>query len=409
MDPAALASAPNALEGADPLTDLDADAAVDAEPSASAEIPVPHGPGHELANFYVALRGLEKHTRTEHVRVVWLGDSHGAADIWSGALRTALQKRFGNGGPGFVHVGLRGYRHDGIKHEVPGKWLTRPRGPSTSIATGDGVFGLGGVLMYSEEPSARASITISDQPAPLPPSLTWDLCYRLGSLKAEITVKLTGAKTTTLRASAAEPFGVLRHLVLTSSGAGATMTVTPADGFPELCGVVIEADPKAQPGVVLDTLGINGARLNTPLAWDEASWTSELARRAPALVILEYGTNEASDRFIKAEQYTSRLKRVMGRVRMAAPKADCLVLAPTDRADTLERMPLVRDALKEAAGVVGCGFWDTYAAMGGKGSILTWRSEQPPRAAPDGVHLTYRGYRELGDKLAAEVLSGYSP
>ena len=409
--PLATASASNALEGVAPLADLDPDAE-DADPSASAaaaEVPVPHGPGHELVNFYAALRGLEKHKRAEHVRVVWLGDSHGAADIWSGALRTALQKRFGNGGAGFVHIGLRGYRHDGIKHEVPGKWLTRPRGPATSIAQGDGIFGLGGVLMYSDEPGPRAAITIADQPAPLPPSLTWDLCYRLGSAKAEITVQLTGAKTTTVRASATEPFGVIRHLVLTSNGIGATMNVAPADGLPEFCGVVIEADPKTQPGVVLDTLGINGARLNTPLAWNEASWTSELARRAPALVILEYGTNEASDLVIKAEQYTSRLKRVIGRVRTVAPNADCLVLAPTDRADTLERTPLVRDALKEAARVVGCGFWDTYAAMGGKGSILTWRSEQPPRAAPDGVHLTYKGYRELGDKLSAEVLAGYSP
>src|SRR6185436_457947 len=50
-------------------------------------------------------------------------------------------------------------------------------------------------------------------------------------------------------------------------------------GAPELCGVVIEAEPKTQPGVGLDTLGINGARLTTPLAWNEASWTSELARR----------------------------------------------------------------------------------------------------------------------------------
>src|SRR5262249_33313892 len=145
------------------------------------------------------------------------------------------------------------------------------------------------------------------------------------------------------------------------------------------------------------------------LAWNEASWTSELGRRAPTLVILEYGTNEASDHLIKAEQYVSRLTRVMARVHSVSPNADCLVLAPTDRGDTLERTPLVRDALKEAARAVGCGFWDTYATIGGKGSILEWRSEQPPRAAPDAVHLTFRGYRELGDKLAAEIMAGYTP
>jgi lysophospholipase L1-like esterase len=99
----------------------------------------------------------------------------------------------------------------------------------------------------------------------------------------------------------------------------------------------------------------------------------------------------------------------MARVRTASPDADCLVLAPTDRADTLERTPLVRDALREAATASGCGFWDTYATMGGKGSIITWRSETPPRAGPDGVHLNARGYRDLGDKLTAAVMAGYRP
>src|SRR5262249_48607840 len=164
----------------------------------------------------------------------------------------------------------------------PVKWQIHPKGPSTSIASGDGAFGLGGMLMYSDEPSARASLTVADQPLPLPPLLTWDLCYKLGNPKDEITIKLTGAKTTTVRVSAAEPPGVIRHHVLTSNGAGPTLSVALGGGFPELCGVVVEADPATQPGVILDTLGINGARLTTPLAWNEVSWTSELARRVPA-------------------------------------------------------------------------------------------------------------------------------
>jgi lysophospholipase L1-like esterase len=90
-------------------------------------------------------------------------------------------------------------------------------------------------------------------------------------------------------------------------------------------------------------------------------------------------------------------------------KTDCLVLAPTDRADTRERTPLVRDALEQAAKAAGCGFWDTYKVMGGKGSIVAWRAENPPKAAGDGVHLTMKGYRELGDKLAADVLGAYVP
>jgi lysophospholipase L1-like esterase len=382
-----------------------ASAAPSAEPAPPEGTPA-HGEGHELDRFYAGLRGLEKKTRSEHVRVTWLGDSHGAADFWSGTLRTALQKRFGSGGVGFVNVGSKSYRHDAVTMDIKGKWRLRPKGPSTTLVTGDGIWGLSGMLFSGAEGSPHATLTVTETPPLASPS--WDLCYRLKGKSDELLVKLPGMKDRTLRASASEPPGVLRHVRLEGSGEPA-LSVTPTAGDPELCGVVMESDPKVQPGVVLDTLGINGARLATSLAWDEASWVGELSRRAPALVILEYGTNESGDHTIKAESYVQNLKKVMARVRKASPACDCLVLAPTDRADTLLKTPLVRDALKAAAKVEGCGFWDTYEAMGGKGSILAWHADKPTRAAGDGVHLNARGYHELGDKLAVSILAGYSP
>jgi lysophospholipase L1-like esterase len=183
----------------------------------------------------------------------------------------------------------------------------------------------------------------------------------------------------------------------------------PVGGQPGFCGVTVETDPGTRPGVVLDTLGINGARLTTPLAWDDAAWVAELSRRPPALVVVEYGTNESGDLTINPARYVANLQKLLARVHDAAPACDCLVLAPTDRADTEERTPLVRDALREAARASTCMFWDTYEVMGGKGSITAWHAETPPRAGPDGVHLHARGYRELGEKLAKEVLAGYRP
>ena len=393
---------------APPLEVPAATAMASPEPAAVLGGSLTRPPGHDLDNFHAALRELEKHTRTEHVRVAWMGDSHGASDFWSGALRSALQKRFGNGGPGFVTIGHKGYRHDGVKMEVGGKWRPKPKGASTVIPSGDGIFGLNGFLMIGQEGGPRALFKLAKQDPPLPAALTWDVCYKPATKKDEIQVKLDGVLVATLPAKG-EAMGALYHRVFSSKGADPTVTVVPTAGFPELCGLVIEADPRASPGVVLDTLGINGARLATPLAWDQASWVAELSRRTPALVILEYGTNESGDHRIDNAVYLAHLTSVMARVHKASPKADCLVLSPTDRADTRERTPLVRDALEQAAKAVGCGFWDTYKVMGGKGSILAWRAENPPKAAGDGVHLTMRGYRELGDKLATDVLGAYVP
>ena len=78
-------------------------------------------------------------------------------------------------------------------------------------------------------------------------------------------------------------------------------------------------------------------------------------------------------------------------------------------ADAEERVPIGRDAVREGALESGCAFWDTYTIMGGKGAIRAWQNESPPKAAKDGIHLAWRGYRELGTKLAEDLMRGYTP
>lgn len=383
-----------------------ASSAAPAEAPAPAEASAPRPGDGPYARFFAALRDLEQGKRRDHVRVAWLGDSHTAADFWSGALRMVLQKRFGHAGPGFVHLGFEAYRHDGVKAVVEGKWRMRPKGPSTMTITGDGVFGLGGILFIPDGGGSRAQLSLTE-PA-FSGRTRWDVCYRMSTPNDQLTVSLTGAEPVVVKATPESPPGAIRHLSLPGD-AGATLTVTPSGGAPELCGAVIEGDPAARRGVVVDTLGINGARLGTPLAWSEPSWAAELARRAPSLAVIAYGTNESGDINADPSTYGRQLTEVLARIRRVQPEVDCLALAPTDRRDTPDRTPLVRDAIREAARANGCGFWDTYEVMGGKGSIDAWGKEKPPRAAKDGVHLTSRGYREIGFKLADEVLKGYRP
>jgi len=384
--------------------------------SATPEPPLKKRTG-ELAHFYTALDGLERRTRKEHVRILWLGDSHGQADFWSGKVRSALQKRFGNGGPGFVHIAFRGYRHDGVEVGVKDKWVMQPRGPATSVLTADGVFGLGGLLTSSKTPGAEASVEVMD--ATLPKKLKWDLCYRLTKPNDSITVSLPGLKAETLRVAPGTPadeHAPLQHALFTTDVAvqvaspknkGVRLEVTPASGYPSFCGVTVETDPAEQPGVVLDTLGINGARYTTALAWNEDAWVSEFMRRSPSLVIFEYGTNESGDVGVKAETYADKIARMVARIRKKKPDTDCVVLAPTERADQEERSARIRDIWRDAARANVCWFWDTVEVMGGKGGMRSWKAASPPKGAKDGIHLTVRGYYELGEKLGQDMLRKY--
>src|SRR5262245_8923644 len=129
---------------------------VKAEPSARPAV-AHEGP---LAGFYDALSALERGQRHKHVRIAWLGDSHAQADFWTGYIRRALQKRFGNGGPGFVHLGYKDYRHEGVEVDVSGSWRFSPRKPATPLPSGDGVFGLGGMLLAGHKGDRRAQIEL---------------------------------------------------------------------------------------------------------------------------------------------------------------------------------------------------------------------------------------------------------
>jgi lysophospholipase L1-like esterase len=331
---------------------------------------------------------------------LWIGDSHAAADYWPGTLRSALQKRFGRGGPGYVYLGYKGYRHDGIGLEVDGKWASRPKSPATSKPFGDGAFGLGGVLLRGVEDQPRVTLTLGDvDPAA---RVLWDLCYKLTAPNDELSVTLGNAPRQLIKATAQAPAGGIRHLALSTRGP-ATLRVVPTSGQPELCGVVIETDAAAGAGVVLDTVGINGARFATVLAYNERDWAAELRRRRPDLVLLEFGTNEAGEN-ARPAIFGRQLEQLVGRLRKAVPEADCAVVAPGDRADAEARMGPMRDALRASATASGCWFFDSYEAMGGQGAARRWRDENPPRAAKDGIHLTAKGYRDLGSMLSEALL-----
>lgn len=375
-----------------------------ASPDPSAAASAPSVPPHvgPLATFYDALRALEKKERKDHVRIVWLGDSHAQADFWPDAIRKGLQKRFGHGGPGFLHFGMKSYRHAGVKLALKGGWRMRPKMPSSVEPWGDGAFGLGGIL-HAGFSGVRATTVIVADERLTDRKLLIDLCYKPGLEADDFTFEVTGTEEESIRPGK-EAVGKLIHLQKTAKGL-VTVRSRIKDGRPDFCGLVIETDPATGPGVVLDTLGINGARYATPLAWNEEAWAKELKRRPPELFILEYGGNEASDGLIKPAEYKQDALKLIARMRRAVPNASCLMIAPSDRADAEQRIPPIVKVMKEAAAESKCQFFNTYEVMGGKGSLAKWRDSE--RAAPDGVHLKPNGYAEIGALLLQDLMVGY--
>jgi lysophospholipase L1-like esterase len=359
----------------------------------------------DLPQFYDALARLETRLRHDHVRVVWLGDSHTQADGWTHAVRKALQARFGNGGPGFVHVGwiTYGYRRENVVLRATGSWSLLPNTLVSVTPVDDGVLGLGGLRLEPRGADATASVVVNA--SDLPGKGAWDLAVRLTEKDASLVVQLDG-KEQTLEAQP-HTLGHIRHVPLESKGPGGTLQVSRGWNRPQLLGVVVEGADRH--GVVLDTLGLNGARYRSALAWDEATWVAELARRQPDLVVLAFGTNESSDVKLKAEAHAARVRELVERIRKAAPQVDCLIFGPIDRGGEQYEQTVVRinEAQASAARELGCAFWNGQQAMGGPGSMQRWASMVPPLGGGDRVHLYPRGYQKLGEMLGRDLLAGY--
>lgn len=359
-----------------------------------------------LSAFFDALRGLEAGKRSTHLRITWLGDSHTNADFLSGAVRTALAARFGDGGPGFVRIGTKPYRHDGVKLGRDGAWNVDPDPPARRSLQDDGVFGLGGTRA-EPKPGASFGLQVIAHGAAAQELADFELSYtltsggsfrlQLGSHERRVDDKTQVEQT---------PSGV-RHLSLTAP-LGSQLSLKPERNSPRFFGAIVERHQP--PGVVLDTLGIDGARLETPLAWDEGAFVQEVERRAPELFVLAYGTNEAFDR-TRVERYGSQLSALVGRLRRAAPTASCLVLGPTDAPlgdGSVPRVAEVASALRSAASELGCAFVSLQQLMGGEGSFARGMKAKDRLCQPDKLHLTPRGYQELGQALARLLLEAYS-
>lgn len=358
---------------------------------------------HELGRFFTALSELEQKKRREPVRIVWLGDSHTAADFWTGVVRRALGERFGVGGPGFLRAGVHPYRHDLVKVGREGRFRVQPDSPARRTPQGDGVFGLGGMRVLPDV-GARATIELDARAFAGPAH--FEVWYRLSPGSA-LRVEL-GKQVLALTESSGErvPGSPIARVKLTGMP-GEVLGITATAGAPEIFGVVAE---RAEPGVVLDAAGIDGARLATPLAWAEEPFVAEIAARQPALVAVAYGTNEVFDA-VRVDRYAEQLRALVGRLRRGAPNADCLVVGPPDsaaRGGGSEPRVLEIDRLEQqTAHELGCAYLSAFALMGGEGSFARFMQETPRLARPDRIHLTPKGYEKLGEATARELLSRY--
>jgi lysophospholipase L1-like esterase len=359
-----------------------------------AQIPVENPAA--LIPFFEQLYRHQKGEMQGPLRILHYGDSHTAADEWTGELRARFQERFGDGGSGYSLAGrpYSGYRRLDVRSGSTRGW----RAGGLVARPGDGVHGLGGVSMSATAP--REAVYLEADAA------AFELFYYQQPGGGPVQIYDNGQPVGQLSTSGQA--GPAYYRLDTAPGAHRFEVETLERAPVRLFGWVAE-NPT---GVTYETLGINGAQASIVLDWNEAALRSNIARRDPALIVLAYGTNEAGRKDWTRESYREMFAQVIAGLREAAPAATILVIGPPDRLQRsrkgwapLDRLDLIVEAQRQAAYAAGCPFWDLRAKMGGKGSVAQWYAAG--LAQKDRVHFTAAGYRMLGDAVFGDLMSQY--
>ncbi|TPV94240.1 MAG: hypothetical protein B7733_16160 [Myxococcales bacterium FL481] len=360
-----------------------------------------------LSAFHHALGELASGQRDGKVRVAFYGSSQTSADFITGYLRTYLQRRFGDGGHGFVALAKpwRTYRHLDVGLNTSKGWHTDHA--QKSDRREDGYYGLLGASTSARRRGRRTSIRARGAAV----GTRFELQFLQQPRGGSFILDVNGRRQAQIKTRAKE-HGPGYYAFELEPGLHELRVRVKGDGEVRLFGVVIEND---EPGVVVDTLGINGARVANQLTWDEALWADAFRRRSPSLFVLAYGGNECTDTDVPMSVYTAELEQVLQRYRRVAPESSCLLMGPGDFPEETPdggRQPRAR--LREivrtqdrVAARYGCAFWDTQAFMGGEMGMTRWVEASPTMAQADHLHLTRRGYTRLGMALADAMMQGY--
>lgn len=315
-------------------------------------------------------------------------------------LRRRFQRQYGDAGPGFVLLQphSESYRNRTVDIRVEVAWdscfiIRRCRR--------DGRYGLGGVTVQSR--GRAATSIVPREGRAISRAELWYLAQPGGG-RARLEL---GDRAVEIDTSA----GALEdrwHVLEAEPGPHEVRVSALGSGPVRAYGVVLE---NGGPGVVWDTLSMIGAFTHRLLAHDEAHFASQLARRDPALVVLNFGGNDLRRIYhgaVDRDALAAETEALLARVRRAVPGASCLVVGIGDHTRSgLARVrprhvDLVLAAQRDAARRAGCGFWSTTDAMGGTGSFEPW--QRRGLASSDGKHLSERGRRVIAARLHAALM-----
>ncbi|MGF7176980.1 GDSL-type esterase/lipase family protein [Azospirillum doebereinerae] len=371
-----------------------------------------------LATFMAALTKLERAPRGT-VQILQIGDSHTAGNHFSGALRTLLQGRFGDAGPGGFPPGPS---YKGLYSPTvtlgPQSWTVSG---GLEVKSGD-IVGFSGFQATSAQPGNALSFESKGDAPVTAVSLT----LAAGPAGGTLLVEADGKPVRSVPTKGPRETGVVVPVPLAQPAR--TITLSPkGDGRVTLLRVSLKGGNK---GILYESHGVIGATATLMRRWHEPTVAAELQALRPELIILAFGTNEGFNASLSADDYRTAFRERLAVLRRQAPWASILVIGPPD-ANRLPKgcppeatascasvrpqsgscawypppeLATVRTIQRSEALSAGAAFWDWSAVMGGACGTHDWGKATPALAAPDHVHFRAEGYRMAAEALFNDIM-----
>ena len=366
--------------------------------------------------------------------ILQIGDSHTAADYFSGEVRTKLQARYGSGGVGYVDAGKPtvGVRSGTMKIAASAGWTYHAIQRSDNVAE----FWLSGFNAVATAPGEVLSFT-SDTPVPFD-EIEIEALRQPGGGAIDISIDGTVKSSADLSGQAVEPVVLrlkpdgaaadrVRQLEIRTRGAG-TVSVASIGIY------------QKQSGVSYNNVGFPGATIDLINKFDATLMADDLRRLDPQIVVLVFGTNEASKPNLDAARYEKSYEKAIGRITAALPNAKIVLVGPPDGAErpwhcagkgppdaachaappsvpgasttepadcewhTIAHLDVVRDVEKRIAERHGFTYWNWASIMPGDCASQSWVAASPPLMTPDHVHFTPAGYVKGADIFLEQAL-----
>lgn len=402
------------IPGGGPTTTTDSAATgADAPVIVGSEHPI-EDPEHALDSFFASLARTEGRQPGAITRITHYGDSPITNDGITSTVRRLMQEHYGDAGHGFILMDRpwAWYGHQGITFTSGGDW---DNNPMMGAKENDGEFGLGGVSFRASGPGRYARFAPASEGETGKNFSRMEVYYLQQPGGGQFSVDVNNGSAQTVSTGSETTTSGFYEIKASGDGPN-TFSVKSLSGNVRVFGAVIENEG---PGVVYDSLGVNGAYAGLlATAMNPEHWAQQLQHRNPNLVIINYGTNEsqyASDD--QMERYDKDLREVIRRVRAALPNVSILIVSPMDRGKrvaggrivTLPSIPKIVEMQQRVAREMGCAFFNTFKAMGGEGTMAKWAAGTGKNHLVGGdlTHPTAEGAEIVGRLIFEGINDSY--